>query len=104
MARLLAYTAPVSGHVYPSTAILLELHRRGHEVHVRTRASDVGRLRRLGLVAAAIDPRIEGNELDDWKASNPIAALQRLGRNSQRRHPRADHSAVFPPQEKEGRR
>ena len=80
MARLLAYTAPASGHVYPSTALLLELHRRGHEVHVRTRASDVECLGRLGLHAGPLDPRIEANELDDWKAPNPIAALQRLQR------------------------
>jgi MGT family glycosyltransferase len=78
MARLLAYTAPASGHVYPSTALLLELHRRGHEIHVRTRASDVEPLGRLGLHAAPVDPRIEANQLDDWKAPNPIAALQRL--------------------------
>src|SRR5262249_4436033 len=63
-----------------STALLLELHRRGHEVHVRTRASDVQRLDRLGVHAAPIDPGIEANELDGWKAPNPIAALQRLQR------------------------
>jgi MGT family glycosyltransferase len=80
MARLLAYTAPVSGHVFPSTGLLLELSHRGHEVHVRTRASDVDRLAQLGLHAAPVDPRIEANELDDWKASNPIAALQCLQR------------------------
>jgi MGT family glycosyltransferase len=80
MARLLAYTAPVSGHVFPSTELLLELHRRGHEVHVRTRASNVGDLSRLGLQAVAVDPRIEASELDDWKAPNAIAALQRLQR------------------------
>lgn len=80
MARLLAYTAPASGHVFPSTEFLLELYRRGHEVHVRTRASDVEQLGRLGLHAAAIDPRIEAHELDDWKARNPIGALQRLER------------------------
>ncbi len=80
MARLLAYVAPASGHVYPSTALLLELHRRGHEVHVRTRASDVESLGRLGLHAAPVDPRIEANQLDDWKAPNPVAALQRLQR------------------------
>jgi MGT family glycosyltransferase len=80
MARLLAYTAPASGHVFPSTELLLELYRRGHEVHVRTRASDVERLGQLGLHAAPVDPRIEANELDDWKAPNPIAALQRLHR------------------------
>jgi MGT family glycosyltransferase len=80
MGRLVAYTAPVSGHTFPSTAMLLELHRRGHEVHVRTRASDIERLQTLGLSAAPVDPRIEALELDDWKAPNPIAALQRLQR------------------------
>src|SRR5437764_6059580 len=80
MTRLLAYTAPVSGHVFPSTQLLLELHRRGHEVHVRTRASDVERLGELGLRTAPVDPRIEALELDDWKASNPVGALQRLQR------------------------
>ena len=80
MARLLAYTAPVSGHVFPSTTLLLELHRRGHDVHVRTRASDVELLGELGLRAAPVDSRIEELELDDWKASNAIAALQRLQR------------------------
>ena len=78
MARLLVYTAPATGHMYPATTFCLELHRRGHEVHVRTRRPDVDRLNRLGIHAAPVDPRIEANELDDWKASNPIAALQRL--------------------------
>jgi UDP:flavonoid glycosyltransferase YjiC (YdhE family) len=78
MARLLAYTAPATGHVFPSTGVLLELERRGHEVHVRTRASDVERLGALGLHAAALDSRMEELELDDWEAPNPIAALQRL--------------------------
>jgi MGT family glycosyltransferase len=80
MARLLAYTAPASGHVFPSTTLLIELHRRGHDVHVRTRASDVEDLSELGLRAGPVDSRIEALELDDWKASNPIAALQRLQR------------------------
>jgi hypothetical protein len=31
MARLLVYTAPATGHVFPSTELVLELHRRGHE-------------------------------------------------------------------------
>jgi MGT family glycosyltransferase len=80
MARLLVYTAPASGHVFPSTELVLELHRRGHELHVRTRSADVDRLNQLGLHAAPVDARIEANELDDWKASNAIGALQRLQR------------------------
>lgn len=78
MGRLLAYTSPATGHIFPSTKLLLELHHRGHDVHVRTRASDVEGLNQLGLHAAPVDPRIEALELDDWKAPNPIAALQRL--------------------------
>lgn len=39
MARILAYTSPARGHLFPVTAILLELGRRGHEVSVRTFAS-----------------------------------------------------------------
>src|SRR5436305_5993843 len=83
MTRLLAYSAPVSGHIFPATGLLLELHRRGHEVHVRTRGADVEGLSELGLHASPIDPRIEALELDDWRAPNPIAALQRLQRGYQ---------------------
>jgi MGT family glycosyltransferase len=78
MARLLAYNAPAAGHVFPAAAMLLELHRRGHEVHVRTRGSDVERLRDLGLRAAPVDPRIEAIEFDDWQAKSAIAALERV--------------------------
>jgi UDP:flavonoid glycosyltransferase YjiC (YdhE family) len=80
MARLLAYTSPAPGHVIPPVGMLLELRRRGHEVHMRTRGSEVTRLGELGLHTAPIDPRIEAVERDDWQARNPIDALQRLQR------------------------
>ena len=41
MARLLAYTSPARGHLYPIVPILLELQRRGHEIGLRTLASQV---------------------------------------------------------------
>jgi MGT family glycosyltransferase len=41
MARYLAYTSPARGHLYPLVDTLLELDRRGQEVHVRTLASEV---------------------------------------------------------------
>jgi MGT family glycosyltransferase len=78
MARVLAYQAPATGHVLPCTGILVELARRGHEVHVRTRGDDVALLTSLGLAAAPIDPRIEAVETDDWKARSQSGALQRL--------------------------
>lgn len=34
MARYLTYTSPARGHLYPIVPTLLELHRRGHDVHV----------------------------------------------------------------------
>ena len=80
MARLLAYHSPALGQVYPTVAMLLELRRRGHEVHVRTIASEVERLGRLGLHTAPVDPRIEEIEIDDWRGRSQVDSLRRLVR------------------------
>lgn len=76
MARYLVYTSPARGHLYPIVPTLEELRRRGHEVVVRTLASEVGLLRDLGFEAEAIDPAIEHKEHADWRARTPIDALQ----------------------------
>ncbi|RDJ92964.1 glycosyltransferase, partial [Lacticaseibacillus rhamnosus] len=78
MARLLAYNSPTPGHVFPSVSLLNELHDRGHEVHVRTTGAEVERLTALGLRAAAVDPRIEAIELEDWSARSQVEAQRRL--------------------------
>jgi len=57
--------------------VAAELARRGHEVHVQTLASGLERVRALGIAGSPIDSRIESRELDDWKAKNPLAALER---------------------------
>jgi MGT family glycosyltransferase len=75
MATILAYTSPALGHLLPISALLSELSRRGHTVHVRTLSTGVEIGQRLGFTTDAIDPRIERIELDDWKATNPVAAL-----------------------------
>src|SRR4051812_18791870 len=77
MTRILAYTSPARGHLFPLTAILQELDRRGHELVVRTLASEVELARRHGFEAAPIDPRIEAIEHDDWRARSPQGALKR---------------------------
>lgn len=77
MARVLAYTSPARGHIYPITPILSQLRERGHEVHVRTLASEVESMRGLGFEAQAISPAIEAIEMNDWKAGNPRDALER---------------------------
>lgn len=76
MARYLAYTSPARGHLYPIVPTLEELRRRGHEVVVRTLASEVELLRELGFEVAPIDPAIERKEHADWRARTPIGALQ----------------------------
>src|SRR5215210_6954177 len=76
MARYLVYTSPARGHLYPIVPSLEELRRRGHEVVVRTFASEVEPLRNLGFEAEAIDPAIERKEHADWRARTPIGALR----------------------------
>src|SRR5947209_9469502 len=78
MGRLLAYLSASSGNTYPAIDTLLELVGRGHELHVRVRASDVELMGVLGLHAAAIDPAIEQIELDDWRGRNQTDSFLRL--------------------------
>ncbi len=75
MSRILAYTSPALGHLFPMTPLLLELRSRGHRVHVRTLADQVEPMESLGLEASATDPHIEAIENVDWKAGNARAAL-----------------------------
>ena len=76
MATILAYTSPALGHLFPISALLTELSRRGHKIHLRTLSTGVETGQRLGFVTDAIDPRIEAIVHDDWKAPNIRAALK----------------------------
>src|SRR3954451_2070534 len=78
MARLLAYTSATPGHVFPPVDMLLELKRRGHEVHVRTQQEDVERLGALGLHASPVDPRLEAIDFDDWRERSQAKSMQRI--------------------------
>ena len=75
--KVLAYTSPARGHLYPIVPILKELRDRGHDVAVRTLAAEVPHVRELGMEATAIDPRIEAIQHDDFGARSPVAALKR---------------------------
>ena len=76
MATILAYTSPALGHLFPFSALLSELSGRGHNIHLRTLSTGVEMGRRLGFTTDTIDPRIEATVHEDWKASNPRAALK----------------------------
>ena len=75
MSRVLVYTTPARGHLYPIVPMLTELQRRGHTVAVRTLAGEVDRMRDLRFAAAPLAPAIEACALDDWKAKSQTEAL-----------------------------
>lgn len=53
------------------------MRERGHEVALRTLASEVDLAHSRGFDAAPIDPRIESMGHDDWRARTPRGALAR---------------------------
>ena len=75
--KVLAYTSPARGHLYPLVPILIELGARGHEVAVRTLPAGVDTVRALGCKAEAIDPRIEAIQHDDFTAKTPVGSVKR---------------------------
>ncbi|HEY1345804.1 MAG TPA: glycosyltransferase [Streptosporangiaceae bacterium] len=75
MAHVLAYTSPARGHLYPLIPVLDELHRRGHQIAVRTLASQVPLMRARGFSASAISGRVEAVVHQDWRGRNTRQAL-----------------------------
>lgn len=75
--KILAYTSPARGHLYPLVPILDELAGRGHRIVVRTLASAVSLMSDRGFDAAPIAPAIEAIAHDDYLARTPPAKLKR---------------------------
>jgi MGT family glycosyltransferase len=75
--RVLVYTSPGRGHLYPVMDAALALKRRGHFVHVRTLADELSVVAAAGLEARALSPAIEALPIDDWQASNPRESVGR---------------------------
>jgi hypothetical protein len=76
MAVILAYGSPTLGHLLPISALLDELVKRGHQVHLRTMAAGVTRTRMMGLHAEPVDPHIEAIVGHDWLARNALDVLK----------------------------
>jgi MGT family glycosyltransferase len=97
LSRILAYTSPARGHLFPIVPILDELRRRGHEVALRTLAADVPAQRERGFEAAPIAPVLETIEMDDWRARTPIGAMNRAIRvfGARAEHDAADLEAAI---------
>ena len=75
--KVLAYTSPTRGHLFPLVPILSELHQRGHEIALRTLHSGLDTLRGLDFTTAPIDPRIEAIAHDDFEARTPVGSVKR---------------------------
>lgn len=80
MSRLLAYSSPFLGHLFPLVAILEKLQERGHSIAVRAPAAEVATLRSVGFEAEAIAAGIEAIEHGDWRSRTPIGASVRSTR------------------------
>jgi len=95
--RVLAYTSPARGHLNPMMGPLLELRRRGAEVHVRTLAAGVESVREAGLECEPIDPAIETVTMDDHRFRTRKGAGERAFSVWRERAPldAADFAAVL---------
>lgn len=77
--KVLAYTSPARGHLYPIVPIMTELAARGHQVSVCTLASELEHLTQLGIDGSAIDPAVTCIQIEDWRERLlPKAALSVL--------------------------
>jgi MGT family glycosyltransferase len=77
MSRLVCYTSPARGHLFPTMPILIELRRRGHDVLLVTLRDEAVRAAESGLRGRAMDEAVERIDMDDHRASSPPAALRR---------------------------
>lgn len=58
-------------------AVLEELHRRGHEIALRTLADETEAMRHLGFDAKPIATETEALEMDDWRARGRLGVWRR---------------------------
>ncbi len=70
--RVLAYTSPARGDLYPIVPILAEVIARGGEAHLYTLADERERMNAAGIPAYAVDPAIEREQLQDWRSSSQL--------------------------------
>ncbi len=77
--KVLAYTSPARGHLYPIVPLLSELAARGHRTAAVALAGELGHLEQAGIEGWPIDPAVEGIQIEDWRArSLPGAGLSVL--------------------------
>jgi UDP:flavonoid glycosyltransferase YjiC (YdhE family) len=78
--KVLAYTSPARGHLYPVVPIMAELARRGHITTLYSLAGELGELAPLGIEGVAIDPAIERIEIEDYRERSQLGAIRAVFR------------------------
>jgi UDP:flavonoid glycosyltransferase YjiC (YdhE family) len=76
MSRFLVYVSPAVGHTLPLVPGLLELERRGHDVHVVTMPGLVDVLEDAGLEASAVDRTVTDVPVTDYLADGDADRLR----------------------------
>ncbi|HEV7938080.1 MAG TPA: glycosyltransferase [Solirubrobacteraceae bacterium] len=78
--KVLAYTSPARGHLYPVVPIVAELARRGHDTTLYSLAGELEQLAPLGIEGAAIDSAIERIEIEDYRERSQLGAIRSVFR------------------------
>jgi UDP:flavonoid glycosyltransferase YjiC (YdhE family) len=83
--KVLAYTSPARGHLYPAVPIMSELAARGHRASVVALSGELEHLAQTGVEGTPIDPAVECIEIEDWRErSLPKAGISVLKTFTQR--------------------
>lgn len=77
MSRILIYTSPARGHLYPMVDVALALQAAGHDVVVQTLAEERGALAAAGVAHRPIAPAIEALPVTDYRGGDPLTQLRR---------------------------
>ena len=78
--KVVCYTSPSRGHLFPAVPVLLELRRRGHDVVVQTIGAEISALHDLGLRAMPVSPAVEAIEMTDYQARGAQESIKRAVR------------------------
>jgi UDP:flavonoid glycosyltransferase YjiC (YdhE family) len=78
--KVLAYTSPARGHLYPVVPIMAELARRGHSATLYSLAGELGQLAPLCIEGHPIDPAIERIEIEDYHERSRLGAIRSVFR------------------------
>ncbi len=78
--KVLAYTSPARGHLYPVVPIMAELARRDHSATLYSLAGELEQLAPLGIEGHAIDPAIERIEIEDYRERSQLGAIRSVFR------------------------